>query len=322
MAPNLLSAFLALSGACMIQCFLPETLLRQGCKCKGTSNGRNYTGIQSDESSQISGTNENLESKVEMASSIKFDRNTNGIGNTKQNDESDEAQLIIHDADKQKSKRCPFFRCDKFDSSVIIACIIYCFHSFNAIAMSEVYPLWLLSGQNDGGLNLTASYIGTIISFVGFSLLIFQAFVYPWLAKRYSVTDLMKHSMLGLAPCVFLTPFLSALDSNVAVVLCTILRCIQMCLVMCMFTATFLAINNASDDGNRGASNGLAMLIGSVSKGLGPIVASVLFAWSINNDNVFPFDHHFIFFVISILTFTLYLVLRSEIIPKAKLNGD
>ena len=205
---------------------------------------------------------------------------------------------------------------------MIIACIIYCFHSFNAIAMSEVYPLWLLSGKNDGGLNLTASYIGTIISFVGFSLLIFQAFVYPWLAKRYSVTDLMKHSMLGLAPCVFLTPFLSALDSNIAVVLCTILRCIQMCFVMCMFTATFLAINNASDDGNRGASNGLAMLIGSVSKGLGPIVASVLFAWSINNDNVFPFDHHFIFFVISILTFTLYLVLRSEIIPKAKLNGD
>ena len=67
--------------------------------------------------------------------------------------------------------------------------------------------MWLLSGENDGGLNLMASNIGTIISFVGFSLLIFQAFVYPWLAKRFSVTDLMKQSMLGLAPCVFLTPF-------------------------------------------------------------------------------------------------------------------
>ena len=118
--------------------------------------------------------NENLETKVELAHSIKFNRNTNGIGKTKENDESDEAQLIIHDADKQKSKRCPLFRCDRFDSSVIIACIIYCFHSFNAIAMSEVFPLWLLSGENDGGLNLTASYIGTIISFVGFSLLIFK----------------------------------------------------------------------------------------------------------------------------------------------------
>ena len=70
-----------------------------------------------------------------------------------------------------------------------------------------------------------------------------------------------------------------------------------MCLVMCMFTATFLAINNASDDDNRGASNGLAMLIGSVSKGLGPIVASILFAWSINNDNVF------------LLTITLFFLL-------------
>ena len=59
-----------------------------------------------------SGTNENLESKVEMTYSIKFDRNTNGIGNTKENDESDEAQLIIHDANKQKSRRCSFFRCD------------------------------------------------------------------------------------------------------------------------------------------------------------------------------------------------------------------
>ena len=307
----------------MIQCFLPETLLRQGCECKGTSNGLIYTGIQPDESSQISDMNEKVETKVEPAHSIKFNRNTNGIGKTKENDESDEAQLIIHDAGKQKSKRCPLFRCDRFDSSVIIACIIYCFHSFNAIAMSEVFPLWLLSGKSDGGLNLTASYIGTIISFVGFSLLIFQAFVYPWLAKRYSVTDLMKHSMLALVPCVSLTPFLSSLDVTVAVVLCTLLRCIQMCLVMCMFTATFLAINNASDDDNRGASNGLAMLIGSVSKGLGPIVASILFAWSINNDSTFPFDHHFIFFVISTLTFALYLILRSEkIVPKAKLNGD
>ena len=111
-------------------------------------------------------------------------------------------------------------------------------------------------------------------------------------------------------------PILSSLDVTVAVVLCTLLRCIQMCLVMCMFTATFLAINNASDDDNRGASNGLAMLIGSVSKGLGPIVASILFAWSINNDSTFPFDHHFIFFVISTLTFALYLILRSEkIVP-------
>ena len=62
---------------------------------------------------------------------------------------------------------------------------------------------------------------------------------------------------------------------------------------MCMFTATFLAINNASNDENRGASNGLAMLIGSVS-GLGPIVASFYLHGQLIM-TTFPFDHHFIF---------------------------
>ena len=314
-----MSAFLAISGACMIQCFLPETLRNRRCKNDIKRKGPAYTGIKTDERS---GAGKALENKIEMTHSITADLDTNGVG-TKQFDESDEAQLIVHDAGEKKNRRCSFFQCGRFDSSVIVACVIYCFHSFNAIAMSEVYPLWLLSGESDGGLNLMASNIGTIISFVGFSLLIFQAFLYPWLAKRFSVTELMKHSMLYLAPCIFLTPFLSTLDITAAVVLCTLLRCIQMCLVMCMFTATFLAINNASNDDNRGASNGLAMLIGSVSKGLGPIMASVLFAWSINNDNVFPFDHHFIFFVISALTFALYLMLLSESrVPKEKLNGD
>ena len=90
---------------------------------------------------------------------------------------------------------------------------------------------------------------------------------------------------------------------------------------MCMFTAIFLAINNASDDENRGAANGLAMLIGSTAKGLGPITASVIFAWSITGDNhSFPFAHHFTFFIIAFLTFILYLLLLF--VPSAKLNGE
>ena len=58
--------------------------------------------------------------------------------------------------------------------------------------------------------------------------------------------------------------------------------------------------NNASDDDNRGASNGLAMLIGSVSKGLGPIVASILFTFNYY-DSTFPLTITY-FFVISTLT--------------------
>ena len=43
------------------------------------------------------------------------------------------------------------------------------------------------------------------------------------------------------------------------------------------------------------------MTIASFTKATGPILGSVIFAWSITNEMSFPFSHHFGFFIIAIL---------------------
>ena len=62
-----------------------------------------------------------------------------------------------------------------------------------------------------------------------------------------------------------------------------------------------MLINNSCDGSQRGSVNGLAMTLASVTKAIGPIIFSVLFAWSVTNDLSFPLSHHFTFFIIAIL---------------------
>ena len=327
LAPNLMAAFLALLSGLMIFCFLPETLKKK-MNTSRQKRGSSYVKIElvvqvDDNNDEQVDVNNDLE-LIEEGEIKAMEGNSSSNNNNIEDDESDNSILLDSTGSNSRPEKkisicCA--SCNNFHPSVIIACFIYCFHSFNAIALQEIFPLWLLSSKAHGGLDLQASYIGTIISIVGLSLLIFQAFVYPWLAKKYSITQLMKYAMIFLVPSIILMPFVSAFEIEFAIFFCTFLRCLQMCLVMCMFTAIFLAINNASDDENRGAANGLAMLIGSTAKALGPISASVIFAWSITGDNhSFPFAHHFTFFIIAFLTFILYLLLLF--VPSAKLNGE
>ena len=104
-------------------------------------------------------------------------------------------------------------------------------------------------------------------------------------------------------PFVIFMPFTSQFGADTAgnFVLAAILRSIQVVLDMSIFTSAFMLINNSCDGSQRGSVNGLAMTLASVTKAIGPIIFSVLFAWSVTNDLSFPLSHHFTFFIIAIL---------------------
>ncbi|CAN0439084.1 unnamed protein product, partial [Ascophyllum nodosum] len=62
------------------------------------------------------------------------------------------------------------------------------------------------------------------------------------------------------------------------------------------YIAISLAINNSIDASRRGEVNGLATTISSIGTSAGPIVCSVLFAFSIAAERPFPFDVHLVWY--------------------------
>lgn len=60
-----------------------------------------------------------------------------------------------------------------------------------------------------------------------------------------------------------------------------------------------VATNNAVEPERRGELNGLAMMVGSLAKAMGPFFFSVVFAWSISTDRPFPLGPHLAYLIVS-----------------------
>lgn len=64
------------------------------------------------------------------------------------------------------------------------------------------------------------------------------------------------------------------------------------------YIAIALAINNATGPSRRGELNGISMALTSVARSISPVVFSTMFAFSIDGSHPFPFDYHFVFYLI------------------------
>ena len=67
-----------------------------------------------------------------------------------------------------------------------------------------------------------------------------------------------------------------------------------------------LLVNQLVDSSLRATINGVSMTVGSLARAVGPIMASVLFAWSISHrrsgPREFPFEYHFVFLLMAALS--------------------
>ena len=64
---------------------------------------------------------------------------------------------------------------------------------------------------------------------------------------------------------------------------------------MSAFTSVFILINNSADTRERGAVNGLSMMLASISKALGPVAGAEFFAYSVRHGSEPPFSAAFPF---------------------------
>jgi MFS family permease len=152
--------------------------------------------------------------------------------------------------------------------------------SFVVTVVDEAFPLFCLSAV--GGLGLTETSIGQILSFAGLFFALLQYVVYIQTVQRrglYSSIEL--GCFFGLVPAALIPVSLVFDSSNrwrfgfLGVLLggSKIMTC------MC-FSSLAIATNKTAPSTQRARMNGIVLLGGSVAKGLGPIFAGLLVAAS------------------------------------------
>ncbi|KAF5185453.1 Zinc induced facilitator, partial [Thalictrum thalictroides] len=126
--------------------------------------------------------------------------------------------------------------------------IVYCVFSLHDMAYSEIFSLWAVSPKKFGGLSFSTDEVGVVLAISGVGLLIFQTFLYPRVER-----------LLGVL-------IVSRIAANV--------------LSVSIVTGLFVLQNNAVDQHQRGAANGISMTGMSLFKAFGPAMGGVLFSWA------------------------------------------
>ena len=167
-----------------------------------------------------------------------------------------------------------------------------------------------------GGLGVDATMLGWILSISGGALLVFQLAVFPALSRRFSITRLC---LVGTATSGFLyalLPFMPLFRHRTLVI---VMLLVQQSLLRfslgTAFTCTFTVLNNCVPAEARGRMQGVAMMIGSLSRAIGPTMGAELFAWSLTNGLRFPFDVHFVFMLMCILNLAPVALALSTFTP-------
>ena len=188
-----------------------------------------------------------------------------------------------------------------------------CYHAIVSYALLalcgtlfvELYPLWTATEPGLGGLGFSTRDIGVSITVTGAVSLVFQILAYPRLEARFSAKQLFR---LGLAVFILVHPTFPLLskwilDQSPGSVLWTLLLVLlgvrTIASVLC-FTSIMILINASAPEGMLGSMNGIAQMGASAVRSVAPPICGMLYAWSLGQGHVYPFDYNLVFCITSI----------------------
>jgi len=171
---------------------------------------------------------------------------------------------------------------------------IYWIYSFVTICLDESFPLFCLS--HSAGLSLEEASIGKILSGAGLVFAICQYFVYTKIVERWGLFNSLKIGSLCGNTAVVLIPFGVLINryfppstsdsgrelSRAAYVYLVFVMATIKVFGSVFFSSMTIALNRTVPVSQRGTMNGISMMGGSVAKGLGPIFAGALVAFSLS----------------------------------------
>jgi hypothetical protein len=64
--------------------------------------------------------------------------------------------------------------------------------SLTYICIDEIFPLWSLTDPAVGGIGFRSAHIGIATAICGATLIVFQLFIYPRMAKKFGSTNCFR----------------------------------------------------------------------------------------------------------------------------------
>eukprot|EP00562_Extubocellulus_spinifer_P013031 CAMPEP_0178545144 /NCGR_PEP_ID=MMETSP0697-20121206/3489_1 /TAXON_ID=265572 /ORGANISM="Extubocellulus spinifer, Strain CCMP396" /LENGTH=509 /DNA_ID=CAMNT_0020177699 /DNA_START=1631 /DNA_END=3156 /DNA_ORIENTATION=- len=169
--------------------------------------------------------------------------------------------------------------------------VAYWLFSFVVVAVDEAFPLYCISRH--GGLSLTEASIGKILSAAGVIFVLGQYYAFASLVDRLGLYKALSVGALLGVPITALIPLANLMNSssledeiNISTTAFLVVLMGVAKIFTCLFFAGItIATNRTVPASLRAKTNGLSMVGGSISKGLGPIFAGLLVALSFSVPN-------------------------------------
>ncbi|PPR95581.1 hypothetical protein GOBAR_AA25089 [Gossypium barbadense] len=158
--------------------------------------------------------------------------------------------------------------------------IVYCVFSLHDMAYTEIFSLWAVSPRKYGGLSYSTEQVGEVLAVSGFSLLVFQMSLYPYVERLLGPVMVSRIGSVLAIPLLQSYPLTAMLSGFTLTLVINCASVLKNVLSVSIITGLFILQNRAVDQHQRGAANGIAMTGMSLFKAVGPAGGGALFSWS------------------------------------------
>ncbi|CAE6365194.1 unnamed protein product [Rhizoctonia solani] len=173
-------------------------------------------------------------------------------------------------------------------SSIRKVFISYAFMAYVTVSINTVSVLWLYTPLESGGMGFSVAEIGTTLVIAGLSTTFISVVVFPPLERRVGAVLLFRFGMVMQILSVLTFPLGRAIalaggkrGAYLGAALVLVVRCIAGLVFLC----NMLLVNRAAPSRRSlGTVNGLAQMVASASRAIGPASATSLFAFSIKHN--------------------------------------
>ncbi|KAF8875921.1 major facilitator superfamily domain-containing protein [Infundibulicybe gibba] len=201
---------------------------------------------------------------------------------------------------------------------VLISVSNYMALAFLDIMLSALLPLFFAMPIHIGGLGFKPSTIGYIMGSFGVGTGVFQALFFPCIVRHFGERRTFLVGMMLFMPIFLLFPVISSIAKHSGVNLIVQLGiAILLSLVALMgmaYGCIFMYVTASSPNKHSlGATNGLSQMSVSLSRAIGPALATSLFSLSVEKNILGGYAVYAVLFCISCLAIFLAVLLPEKV---------
>jgi MFS family permease len=191
---------------------------------------------------------------------------------------------------------------------------IFATNTFYASVLVALIPFWIASKYEDGGLDFKYHDISDIFLYLMLPQIALQIFLYPLIQKRRGDFWLLTRGHFAHIPMFFLLPFAHSLGKGAFLsqkVWITFWLFIRNLASFMNFAVLQRYGNEVISAQKRGKMNGIQITFSSACQIGGTFLGGWLLTWSETNGLSYPFDYHFVFLMLCLVTLCVLKLIYS-----------